>query len=98
MDPKAVKYHSRILKNILKDPRNIELLESLGSASDNYNFQFLLWTVVVLWGEDNASDFSIELRENDVHFACLSADQEQGQLIANCTNGFGSERIWKRKK
>ena len=82
MDPKPVKYYSRILKNILKDPKNKDLLESLGQHMD---LKFSLSSVDgnILWGADNSSEHLFELRDNDVFFAEVNADKEQGQLIAN---------------
>ena len=96
MDPKAVKYHSRILKNILKDQRNIELLESLGKHLQ-LEFSISSMDSGILWGEDKASDFSIELRENDVLFAYLKTNQEQGQLIANFLMALVRKDLEKKK-
>jgi class 3 adenylate cyclase len=96
MDPKAVKYHSRILKNILKDPRNIDLLEGFGK---HLNLEFSISSVDsgTLWGEDKPSDFSIELRENDVLFAYVNANQEQGQLIADLLMALVRKDLEKKK-
>ena len=82
MDPKPVKYYSRILKNILKDPKNNVLLESLRL---HMNLKFSISSVDggILWGKDSASECIFELRDNNVLFAEVNADKEQGQVIAN---------------
>jgi len=82
MDPKPVKYYNRILKNILKDPKNKDLLESLG---EHMNLKFSISSVDggILWGAESSSECLFELRDNDVFFAEVNADKEQGQVIAN---------------
>ena len=96
MDPKAVKYRSRILKNILKDARNIELLENLGQHL-NLEFSISSMDSGVLWGEKKASDFSIELRENDVHFANVDSNQQHVQIIANLLMALVRKDLEKKK-
>lgn len=82
MDPKPVKYYNRILKNILKDPKNKDLLESLG---EHMNLKFSISSVDggILWGAESSSECLFQLRDNDVFFAEVNADKEQGQVIAN---------------
>jgi adenylate cyclase len=82
MNPKEVKYLTRILKNILKDPRNSDLLESLGH---HLNLKFSVSDAEggVLWGSDLVYTQSFELLENEVLFARVNADKEQGQLMAD---------------
>jgi len=96
MDPKPVKYYSRILKNILKDPKNNDLLESLGQHMD---LKFSISSVdgSILWGADSASERLFELRDNDVFFAEVNADKEQGQVIANLIMALVRKDLEKKK-
>lgn len=96
MDPKPVKYYSRILKNILKDPKNNDLLESLGQ---HMNLEFSISSVdgSILWGVYSASERLFELRDNDVFFAQVNADKEQGQVIANLIMALVRKDLEKKK-
>ena len=96
MDPKPVKYYNRILKNILKDPKNKDLLESLG---EHMNLKFSISSVdgSILWGADSSSERLFELRENDVFFAEVNADNEQGQVIVNLIMALVRKDLEKKK-
>ena len=96
MDPKPVKYYSRILKNILKDPKNNDLLESLGQ---HMNLKFSISSVdgTILWGLNSSSEHLFELGDNNVLFAEVHADQEQGQVIANLIMALVRKDLEKKK-
>jgi len=96
MDLKPIKYYSRILKNILKDPKNNDLLESLGQHMD---LKFSISSVDggILWGGDNSSERLFELRDHDVFFAEVKADKEQGQVIANLIMALVRKDLEKKK-
>ena len=96
MDPKPVKYYSRILKNILKDPKNNDLLESLGQ---HMNLKFSISSVdgSILWGLNSSSEHLFELGDNNVLFAEVHADQEQGQVIANLIMALVRKDLEKKK-
>ena len=96
MDPKPVKYYSRILKNILKDPKNSDLLESLGQ---HMNLKFSISSVDggILWGVHSSSERLFELRDNNVFFAQVNADKEQGQVISNLIMALVRKDLEKKK-
>ena len=92
---KKVRTRVRALKHILKDIKTDTLLKQL-SKELRLEFSILDINAVLLWGNDNNYSLHLTLKDHDLDYGQVVANEEKATIIVNLLNTLVSKDLEKK--
>ncbi|MDN3642262.1 adenylate/guanylate cyclase domain-containing protein [Lutimonas halocynthiae] len=92
---KKVRTRVRALKHILKDIRTDTLLKQLSKELD-LEFSILDINAVLMWGNDTNYSLHLTLKDHDLDYGQVVANEEKASIIVNLLNTLVSKDLEKK--
>jgi len=92
---KKVRTRVRALKHILKDIKTDTLLKQLSKELE-LEFSILDINAVLLWGSDQNYSLQLALKDHDLDYGQIAANEEKASIIVNLLNTLVSKDLEKK--